>query len=159
MVAVARVIRPWGSHGELRVIVLSESLDRFSAYRTVYIRGRSHKVQRLRAQGRFVTAKLSGIDNSDAANTFRGCLLEVPESSLAALPEDHYYHYQIIGLKVITTRGTDVGEIVDILTTGANDVYIIKSEQAEILIPAIADVIQNVDLEKGVVIIEPLEGE
>ena len=75
-----------------------------------------------------------------------------------SLPEDQYYYDQIIGLKVKTTSGELIGTITDILTGESNDNYIVQGERGEVLIPAIEDVIQSIDLEGGEVLIEPLEG-
>jgi 16S rRNA processing protein RimM len=74
------------------------------------------------------------------------------------LPEGQFYHDQIIGLQVETIGGEYIGYITDILTGVSNDNFIVKSASGEVLIPAIEDVIQSIDLAKGIVIIEPIEG-
>jgi len=74
------------------------------------------------------------------------------------LPEGQFYHDQIIGLQVKTTDGEYIGDIVDILTGKSNDNYIVRGDKGEILIPAIEDVIQSIDLDAGTVTIEPIEG-
>jgi 16S rRNA processing protein RimM len=74
------------------------------------------------------------------------------------LPEGQYYHDQIIGLQVKTTGGEYIGDIGDILTGKSNDNYIVKGATGEILIPAIEDVVQSIDLDKGYITIEPIEG-
>ena len=74
------------------------------------------------------------------------------------LPEGHYYHDQIIGLRVETTAGQTIGTVTDIITGQSNDNFIVRHDQEEILIPAIEDVIKSIDIEKGQIIIEPMEG-
>jgi 16S rRNA processing protein RimM len=74
------------------------------------------------------------------------------------LPEGQFYHDQIIGLQVETTGGEYIGYITDILTGVSNDNFIVKSDSGEILIPAIEDVVQSIDLDAGTVTIEPIEG-
>jgi 16S rRNA processing protein RimM len=74
------------------------------------------------------------------------------------LPEGQYYHYQIIGLQVRTTRGEYIGEITDILSGQSNDNYIVRGATGEILIPAIEDVVQSIDLDEGFITIEAIEG-
>jgi len=74
------------------------------------------------------------------------------------LPEGQYYHDQIIGLQVKTTGGEYIGDIVDILTGKSNDNYIVRGAAGEILIPAIEDVVRSIDLDKGCITIEPIEG-
>jgi 16S rRNA processing protein RimM len=74
------------------------------------------------------------------------------------LPEGQYYHDQIIGLKVETTSGELIGTVADILTGKSNDNYIVRGEKGEVLIPAIEDVVQSIDLDRGYMVIEPIEG-
>lgn len=75
-----------------------------------------------------------------------------------SLPEGQYYHHQIIGLQVRTTRGEYIGEIADILEGKSNDNYIVRGKNGEILVPAIENVIQSIDLDAGIVTIEAIEG-
>ena len=157
-VEVGRVLRPWGVEGEMRVEVLGDSPATFRGRKRVFIGGRPHPVQRSRPHQGRVILKLQDIETPEAVDALRGALLEIPEAELSPLPADTYYHFQIIGLKVVTSGGEPIGEIVDILSTGSNDVYTVKGERGEVLIPAIADVIRQVDLERGVLIIEPLPG-
>lgn len=74
------------------------------------------------------------------------------------LPEGQFYHDQLIGLQVRTTRGEYIGDVVDILTGKSNDNYIVRGPTGEILIPAIEDVVQSIDLDKGIITIEVIEG-
>lgn len=74
------------------------------------------------------------------------------------LPEGQFYHHQLIGLQVRTTRGEYIGDIIDILTGKSNDNYIVQGPAGQILIPAIEDVVQSIDLDAGIVTIEPIEG-
>ena len=74
------------------------------------------------------------------------------------LPEGQYYHHQIIGLKVRTTRGELIGTVTDILPGKSNDNYIVRGTTGEILIPAIEDVVQSIDLDQKCITIEPIDG-
>ncbi|MCH8345607.1 MAG: 16S rRNA processing protein RimM, partial [Chloroflexi bacterium] len=74
------------------------------------------------------------------------------------LPEGQYYRFQIIGLEVRNATGAILGRVTDILTTGANDVYIVRSEKREILVPATDDVIKEIDVERGLMLIEEIPG-
>jgi 16S rRNA processing protein RimM len=73
-------------------------------------------------------------------------------------PEGQYYHHQIIGLQVRTTRGELLGNVTDVLSGKSNDNYIIQGPRGEILIPAIEDVIKSIDLDQGYMTIEAIEG-
>jgi len=74
------------------------------------------------------------------------------------LPEGQYYHHQIIGLRVRTTRGELIGTVTDILTGKSNDNYIVRGDTGEILIPAIEDVVQSIDLDRGCITIDAIDG-
>ena len=74
------------------------------------------------------------------------------------LPEREYAYVQIIGLQVITTQGELIGTISDIITGQSNDNYVVRSDKGEILIPAIEDVVQSINLDEGCVTIEAIEG-
>jgi 16S rRNA processing protein RimM len=85
--------------------------------------------------------------------------VQVPIEEATPLPEGSYYLFQLVGLEVITTEEEHLGTITEILETGANDVYVVRGDKKqEILIPAVADVVKAVDLEKGQIIVELIEG-
>ncbi len=92
------------------------------------------------------------------AEKLRGQDLTIPSSELSRLPEGQYYTFQIIGLDVLTTDGEHLGQIVDIMATASNDVYIVEGKRGKILIPAIEDVVKSIDLDKGEMVIEAIEG-
>lgn len=101
--------------------------------------------------------KLSGVDDRNASETLRGRRLEVLETDLMTLPADTYFHHQIVGLTAVTTDGRKLGPVAEVLRTGSNDVYVIKGDR-EYLIPAIGDVVKEVDLQEGRLVIEPIPG-
>ncbi len=85
-------------------------------------------------------------------------MIEVKEINLPALPDNKFYHHQIIGLFVVTPEGEKIGQIAEIIETGSNDVYVVKGPVKEYLIPAIKDVISSIDLSSGTVTITPMKG-
>ncbi len=90
--------------------------------------------------------RLRGVDDRNAAESLIGETLTVPERDIAPLPDGAYYHFQLIDMQVATDDGEPLGKIVEILETSANDVYVIRSEDGrELLIPAIRDVVLDVD--------------
>ncbi len=155
---VGLVLAPWGIKGEIKVEVMTDFPQRFAARNQVYIDGRPMTIERGRRHSGKVVLKLASVDTVEAAEKLRGRYLEVPSSDAFALPEGQYYRFQIIGLEAWTTEGEFWGEIADILPTGGNDVYLVRGERGEFLIPAIEDVVKSVDLEKGRIIIEAIEG-
>ncbi|MBI4496485.1 MAG: 16S rRNA processing protein RimM [Chloroflexi bacterium] len=157
-VVVGRVLGTWGLRGDLRVQPLTDNPERFQPGQTVWLRGVPRRIEASRAQKGQVILKLSGVARAEEAEALRGEVLEVPIAEVPALSEDWYYHFQLVGLQVWTEDGRFLGAIADILETGANDVYIVRGADREYLIPAIAEVVQQVDLEAGRMTIRELPG-
>lgn len=155
--AVGWIAAPWGLRGDLKVQPLTDFPERFQRGAALWVRGRRIEVQRSRWSRGFVYLGLSGIDRRDAAEELRGALLEVPESDLRPLPEGQYYRFQVIGLEVRTPEGRSLGRVAEILSTGSNDVYVVRGGPRELLIPAIEDVVKEVDIEGGRLVVEPSE--
>jgi 16S rRNA processing protein RimM len=156
-VAVGWIAAPWGVHGDLKVQPLTDFPERFQHGAVLWMQGRRHEVQRSRWSRGLVYLGLSGIDSRNAAEELRGALLEVPESELTPLPEGQYYRFQVIGLEVCTPEGRSLGRVAEILSTASNDVYVVRGGRRELLIPAIEDVVKEVDLKGGRVVVEPPE--
>ena len=102
--------------------------------------------------------KLKGCNSISEAEKLKGFEIAIPEKWLWPLGVDEYYHFQIIGLDVYTDKGVHLGAVKDIFPTGSNDVYTVKKGQKEYLIPAIKEVIKEVDLPRKRIIIHPIEG-
>jgi 16S rRNA processing protein RimM len=113
---------------------------------------RSHKGQ--------IILKLVGVDDAVAAATLRGYWLVVPVEQASKLPRDAYYIYQLVGLEVYTTEGERLGKVEDVLTTSANDVYVVRGSgvedpTGELLIPAIKSVVKEIEIDAGRVVVAP----
>jgi 16S rRNA processing protein RimM len=105
-----------------------------------------------------VILKLEGIDSPEAARELVGQWLTAPPETSPQLPAGEYFHYQLLGLRVITEEGEGLGEISEILQTGSNDVYVVSGEKGELLIPAISQVVRNIDLDNQLMMVNLLEG-
>ena len=156
--AVGRVLAPWGIRGEVKVAVFSDYPNRFAPQSRVFIDAVPQTIERSRRVSGGIIVKLAHINTRNQAELVRGRLLEVPESGLMPLEPGQYFHHQIVGLQVTTTEGRTLGKVVDILRTGSNDVYVVQQDGKEHLIPAIAEVVKEVDLAGSRLLIEPLPG-
>jgi 16S rRNA processing protein RimM len=133
--------------------------DRFRAGAHLTLGSTIHTVEEATVRGGFVYLKFADIVDRTAAEQFRGAEVLVPTREAVRLPEGQFYWHQVIGLRVEDTRtGQTLGTVVDILETGANDVYVVRGPRGEILIPAIKDVIKNIDPDSGRILVEPLPG-
>lgn len=157
-VGVGRVVRAWGTKGEVKVESLTDFPDRFASGKTLYIRGNPYIIERSRPHGTSFLVKLITIDDPLAAEHLRGALLEIPVEEVRRLPAGEHYWFQVIGLEVVDTNNEPVGRVEDILPTGSNDVYVVRGHRGEILIPATDEVVKAIDLEKGRMIIYFMDG-
>lgn len=99
--------------------------------------------------------KLSGVDDRDAAEALRGAELQVRREEAMPLPEGRYYVFELIGCRVEEVDGTEIGRLVDVITTAANDVYVVQSsERGEILIPAVRQVVRSVLPDEGRIVVD-----
>lgn len=159
---IGKVVALFGVRGELKVRLLTDIPDRFRELESVYVgpNHTRHPIQSIRPyKGEMIVLKLGGIDDANAAEPLRNQDLSIPLSELAKLPPGSYYQHDILGLHVFTLDGRDLGTIVDIIVTGSNDVYGIKTPGgSQILIPAIKDVIKQIDLVRHTMHIDPLPG-
>jgi 16S rRNA processing protein RimM len=147
LVPLGRVLRPHGVRGELVLEPLIDSPEHLAAVETVYVgeNAEPHTLRELRRHRGRLLIQLDDCADRAAAEAFRGQVVQV-QLEPAAPPPGSYYHHQIIGLSVITDQGEDLGTVVEIVVTGANDVYVVQGAQGEILLPALRSVIREVDL-------------
>ncbi len=149
----------WGIQGDLRVESLTDNPDRFAANSQLYLEGRAVRVRRSREVKRGIVLTLDSVHDRTTAERLRGKSLTVSADVIPSLPEGVYYHYQLIDLEVCTCEGTRLGTVREILTTGANDVYVIERPGArDLLIPALRRVVVGVDLPAGKMVVRLPEG-
>lgn len=147
-----------GHDGRLRVQVETDNPARFRPGADIWIGGRAYRVQRTEGTGDIVLVKLAGIETKEEAAIFVHQPVTVPASALPCLPEGSYYHYHLIGMQVWTEGGEVLGSLTEVINTGANDVYVVTRDRQELLVPAVADVVKNVNLEIGRMTVDLPEG-
>ncbi len=152
-----------GVRGELKVVVVSNIPDRFENLKCCYIDTGNVRlpveVERERTHKTGIAAiKLKGYDDLDSVLAFKGKYLEVDRNNLAELGEGHYFVFEIMGCRVVTTDGTLLGEVTDVLTRDAHDLYVVEGEKGEILIPAVRDMVKEIDIDKKTIRVDLPEG-
>jgi len=157
-ITIGQILAPWGVKGKLKVAVITDFPERFTPHSRIYIKRQPMTIDSTEWHKAKAIIKLNTVDSIEEAQKLRGQPIEIPHSQLHPLPEGQYYHFQLIGLEVWTTQGELLGNITDILTAESNDNYVVSGAKGEILIPAIEDVVKSIDLGKGHIIIEPIEG-
>jgi 16S rRNA processing protein RimM len=146
-IAVARVRRPFGLKGELRCDSLTDFPERFKRGLPLWADGRELVLRAIRVHGDDLLLSFRDVETPEAAEALRGALLCVPEEKAVSLPPDTYFVHDLVGLSVWTADGEELGAVQDILPTGSNDVWVVRGPRGEVLLPALDDVILEVDLE------------
>ena len=150
---------PWGIRGHIKVVSLTENSGRFAPNSVLYFNGRPTVVTHARTDKRGVVLKLDVANDRTEADLLRGGLLTVPRNDVTPLPEGSYYHFQIIDIGVWTEEGEYLGQVKDILSTGSNDVYVVRDDDSkEVLVPALKSVIQDLSPERGRMVVRLPEG-
>ena len=157
-VIIGRILAPWGLQGKLKVEVITDFPERFTPSAQVYLNQQPVTIEQVEWHKGRLMIKLDAVSSVEEARKLRGQYLEIPTSQLQPLPEGEYYLFQVIGLEVKTTQGERLGKVTEIITSASNDTYVVNGDRGEILIPAIEDVVKSVDLGRGEMTIEPIEG-
>lgn len=154
--AVGQIINTHGVNGELKVLPLTDDIRRFRKLDTVIIDGVEKKVVWCKLQVDKVILKLEGIDSIEEAHKYFSKYVEVKREDAVELPESTYFVADLMGCTVYDSNGQNLGVIFDVLHTGSNDVYWIK-EGNELLIPALKDIVIEVDIENKKMVIKPVD--
>ena len=126
--------------------------------RPVYLAGVRRNIEQARAEQDQWVLKLSGIGNRNDVEPLRGELIEAADNDVLRDDDESYFVHELIGLRVVTDSGAELGNVTDVLQSGAADVYVVKGEHGEVLVPAIAEVIDAIDVSGGQISITPLPG-
>lgn len=149
MFTIGKIVNTHGVKGEMRVMPSTDDIKRFEKLKEVYIQQRdlkTYEITAVRYHKQFVLIKLKGIDTMDAAEQMKNSLIKIDRKESLPLGQDEYYMTDLYDMAVVTEEGRELGKLVDILVTGSNDVYVVRNEEKEILIPAIKQCIKKVDV-------------
>lgn len=163
LLVVGRVIRPHGLAGLLRIRSYAQSEETFRNAGTVYLHTRSGDIRKypvasVRPQKRVHLMKLEGLDSLDTAEQYRDAEILIRRDALRREHDDEFFWYELIGLSVYLRAGDYLGTIEEVLPTGNHDIYVVREGAKEILIPAVHEVVTEVDLDNRKMIITEVEG-
>ena len=162
-VSIGYIVKTWGIKGDVKVKSLTDVPGRYNTLKKVYIQNsagkeREYCVESVRKiGGGLIISFMPNLSVSEAGEIV-GKYITIPESEVPRLGKDCYYHFDIINMDVYTDDNKYLGKIVDILSTGSNDVYVAKNEEGEYLIPAIHDVVKEVDTKGKRMVVSLMEG-
>jgi len=164
LITVGRISGTHGIKGQLKIHSYSGNLESLGGARIVTLRTpdgatlREFGIKNVKPHANGFILSLKDFDDINQALSLVGCELCLKRSQLPEPDDDEYYWCDLIGLRVVTADGVEVGTLADIFETGSNDVYVVRKERREHLIPAIASVISSIDLAGGTMVITPLDG-
>ena len=157
---MGRVIRGHGLDGAIRIRSHSDNPTRFQAGSELTIAGQIHTVVSCRdLSDGDALLQLEGVNDPYIARRLADEWILAPVGSAPELPPGEYYHYQLVGLTVVTDQGENLGTVREVLETGSNDVYVVTSDAgAEILLPAIEQVVREIDLASRTMLVHLING-
>lgn len=158
---IGKLRRPHGVRGEIVMDLVTDFPERIQPGLFVYVgdERRRLRIRKRRGYEHGLLVSLDGYNDPEAVGELRNALVYVRTDEIPELPEGEYYHHQLLGLRAVTEGGDVLGTISEILTTGANDVCVVKSQGGpEILLPMIDQVFLAIDLQAGEVRVRLLPG-
>ena len=160
---IGQIVNTSGLKGVIKVKPFTDDIEKFKNFKTIYISIKNElkefKIEQVRFNKNMVFLKLEGIDTIEKAEEYRNLYLKVKRDKEEILEKGTYYIVDIIGCEVYTDENKHLGKIDDVFSTGSNDVYVVKDENGrQILLPAIKDVIKNVDIDNKTITVHLLEG-
>ncbi len=163
LISIGKISGTYGYEGVVKVVPLTDFPERFNNIRHIKINRHGNiedfTVEKVKPYNNMLLLKFDGIRSKEEAGAYRGALLMVEEDDIYPLPEGYYYYFQLIGMQVYDTERGLLGQLKEIIATGANDVYVVRGEKyGEILIPAIKEVILDVDTAQNKMQVKLLPG-
>lgn len=163
LMEIGQIVNTYGIKGFLKVVPYTDNVKRFEELKTIYIDYKNELkeffVEEVKYSKNTVMLKLKGIDNINMAEMYKNCYIKIDRKNAVKLPEDTYFIVDLIGITVYTDEDKLLGTLVDVFPTGSNDVYVVKDDLGkQILLPAIGDVIKNVDIQNKKMIVHLIPG-
>jgi len=157
-IPVGRVTRTHGLKGELKFFPADQDDLVVQKDQQIRLGETTFKIKSVRGVKSPFIVKFEGVDSIEAAQSLSGQEVLVAKEDFESLPEGEYYRFEIEGLKAFDDAGKYYGVIEEIIATGSNDVYVVRGDGKEWLVPMIDSVVQNIDLEEGKLIFHCVEG-
>ncbi len=158
MLVCGKIVNTHGLRGEVKALYYTDGPDFFENVKKLYLStGKEYRLVSWRVSKGAVLLRLDTVDSVEKAEALVGKEISVSRSDLPPLPEGRYYIADILGMTVVTDEGRDLGRVVDVFKTGANDVYSVRGDK-EYLIPVIDEVVLSTSLEEKRITIKPLKG-
>jgi 16S rRNA processing protein RimM len=163
LILIGHVIRPQGIAGLLRIVSYAQSRETFFQAGSVFIEKgdnefEEREVLEIKSWGSSSLLRLSGLNSIEEAERLRAARIFIRRDSLIKSDENEFFYYELLGLHVYLTTGQYLGVVKEIFPTGSNEVYVVEGEGKEYLIPAIYQVVKEINITEKRMIISPIKG-
>jgi len=162
LIDIGQITRTHGIHGDVCVRPLTDKPDRFKLLQRVFLNRDGEpnpfNIESVKIAGRFVLLHVHGIDSIEQAQQWRNAYVQIPREDCVPLPQGQYYYFEVMNLTVLTTAGEKIGHIEDIQSYPAHDIYVVRNDDREYLIPAVPEIIKKIDILQGTMVIQAIEG-
>jgi len=160
---IGQIVNTFGIKGFVKVNPFVDDILRFDELKKVYIRRNKElkeiQIEEVKYHKNMVLIKFKGIDRVEEAETLRNSYLEVDRENAIELEEGEYFIADLIGMNVLTEENEELGKLEDIFNTGSNDIYVVKNNEGkQLLLPAISEVVKEINLKENKIIVHLLEG-
>lgn len=156
------IVSVHGIHGEIKVFPHTNFPDYYLNLNSVYLEKKSelkeYLIESIRFHKNHWLLKIANINDRNKAESLKKLRILIHDSDLKPLGENEYFQHQLIGCIIQDLEGNGFGKVVDIIETGANDVYVVDKEDSEFLIPAVEDIIKKTDIKNKIIYIDPIPG-
>lgn len=163
LMEIGQIVNTYGIKGFVKVVPFTDNINRFEDLKTLYVETKkgleNFEIEEVKYSKNTVLLKLKGIDDINVAEKYRNCYLKISRENAVKLPEDTYFIVDLLDIKVYTDEDIYLGNIIDVYPTGSNDIYVVKNEEGkQVLLPAIGEVIKNVDIQNKKMVVHLLDG-
>ena len=156
---IGQIVNTFGIKGMIKVKAFTDDIQRFSELKEVLIDEKEYKIQEVKYHKNMVLLQLEGITKIEEAEKLKNEYLKIKRENAIPLEEDTYFVVDLIGLNVYSDENEYLGELIDIFNTGSNDIYVVRREEKpQLLLPAIKDVINQIDIENKKIIVHLIKG-
>lgn len=160
---IGQIVNTFGIKGQVKIVPFTDDITRYDELKEIYVEKKNElklfQIEQVNYKKNMVILKLKGIETVEEAQKLRNCYLKIDRKDAKKLPKDTYFIVDLLGLDVYTDEGKLLGKVDDIYNAGSSDIYVIKDELGkQILLPAIKDVLKEVDLENQKIIVHLIKG-
>jgi 16S rRNA processing protein RimM len=158
LIIVGKTLKPVGLKGALRIYPYTESIDVYRRFPFLYFGTECFEVEKVGDNRKLVTISLKNINSLEDAKKLTGRLVKASAEFFPSKEDEEYYWFELIDLSVSDVQGRSVGKVESLIRTPAHDILEVRQDKKEVLIPLVDGIVQKIDLEKGQILVNLLEG-